>query len=295
MRQSGIALLTGGTGFIGRRVVRRLIADGWTVRILSKSGAHHRIAEDESQVEWYCLKDEEIAKATEGVTHYFNFAVVYDRPEISEEMICQVNVDLPRRVIEHLQNRGDRPVCVLGDSFFRKFPPNATAQSRYTRSKTAQWEMAQEQVRGGKIAAAMLRIEQVYGPGDVLTKVLPSIVLRMLRQDERIPLTSGAQCRDFIHVDDVVEAAVVVAKRHKLGATVIDCGCGNEISIREVFQRLKVLTGSNSILGFGDLPQDQSIVCSKADIEWLTNEGWKPKISLNEGLTQLIEDVRSRF
>lgn len=295
MSASGVAVLSGGTGFIGSRIARRLLADGWEVRLLSASGARDSLGQMAGRAAWYSVDDVDVARATEGATHYFNFAVVYDRATVSDETIHQVNVDLPRRVMDGLRIRGHRPVCVLGDSFFRKFPPEATAQRRYTRSKMAQWEMVQDLVTDGRIAAAMLRIEQVYGPGEALTKVFPSVVARMLRQEERIALTQGCQRRDFVHVDDVVEAALLVAHRHVSGASVVDCGTGIATPVREVFERLHALTRSRTVLGFGDLPADQTIDYSEADLAWLKREGWSPRIALDEGLRQLVEDVRARL
>lgn len=293
----GVAVVTGGTGFIGSRITRRLLADGWDVRLLSACGDRrlHFLEQEKARIQWFGVSNTDIIRATEGATHFFNFAVVYDRANVSNELIREVNVELPRRVMDELIIRGDRPVCVLGDSFFRKFSPSSTAQPRYTYSKIAQWAMAQEKVRDGRIAAAMLSIEQVYGPGEVLTKVLPSIVVRMIKHEERIGLTSGEQRRDFIHVDDVVDAAILVANRHSSGAIVIECGSGVATPVRDVFERLHTITASNSVLGFGDLPADQKIDSSKADLAWLTREGWSPQIRLEEGASQLVEDVRARL
>ena len=295
MKTSGVAVLSGGSGFIGSRIARMLLSEGWEVRLLSSSGVRFPVDMFTGKPVWYGVNDADIACAVEGATHYFNFAVVYDRAHVSDRMIHQVNVDLPWRVMSELGDRGHHPVCILGDSFFRKFPPEATAQPRYTRSKTKLWEITQDLVMSGRVAAAFLRIEQVYGPGEALTKVFPSIVARMLRQEEHISLTTGSQLRDFIHVDDVVRAALIAADVHKSGTAVVDCGTGLATTVREIFERLHALTGSKTILGFGELHADQTIICSHADISWLAANGWTPKISLEVGLHELIQDVRNRL
>ncbi|MBZ8140436.1 hypothetical protein CLD22_11065 [Rubrivivax gelatinosus] len=289
-----VAVLTGGTGFIGSRVARRLLAEGWQVRILSASGRREALGKQAVAVSWHSVGDADIEKAITGAMVYFNFAVAYDRPSVSDEILQRVNVDLPCRVMTALRKAGGMARCVLGDSFFRKFPPEATAQGRYTRSKTDQWTMAQALAAGDRLAVAMLRIEQVYGPGETLTKAFPSVVARLLRQEPRIALTQGLQRRDFVHVDDVADAALVVAQHHAKGATVIDCGSGSATPVREVFLQLHALTGSSSTLGFGDYPADQTIDSSQADLTWLEQAGWRPRISLSEGLRQLVDDVRAR-
>lgn len=295
MSVSNVAVVTGGTGFIGARVVRRLLAQGWQVRVLSAGGHCEALGAASSAVSWHGVGDADIACAVVDAALYFNFAVAYDRPAISDEVLKQVNVELPRRVMIALRDSGAVVRCVLGDSFFRKFPPEATAQYRYTRTKIEQWTIAQELATSNCLSIAMLRIEQVYGPGEALTKVFPSVVARLLRNEPRIALTEGQQCRDFIHVDDVAEAAMVVAGHREKGVTVVDCGSGIVTPVRRIFQELRALTGSSSILGFGDFPADQTIVSSQADLTWLKQAGWRPRVSLSEGMRQLVEDVRLRL
>lgn len=294
MSVPNVAVLTGGTGFIGSQIARRLLAEGWHVRILSAGGHREALGDLAGEVSWHGVGNSDIVQATAGATLYFNFAVAYDRPNVSDEVLRQINVELPRRVMTALRDTGGRARCVLGDSFFRKFPPEATAQSRYTRSKTDQWTMAQTLAEGDRLAVAMLRIEQVYGPGEALTKVFPSVVARLLRQEPRIALTQGLQRRDFVHVNDVAEAALVVARNHVEGVAVIDCGSGVATPVRAVFQQLHALTNSSSILGFGDFPADQIIDSSQADLVWLERAGWRPRVSLSEGMRQLVDDVRTR-
>jgi nucleoside-diphosphate-sugar epimerase len=241
---------------------------------------------------WFGLSPADVESATEGATHYFNFAVLYDRANVSDDALHQVNVVLPERVMSAIKVRGNEPICVLGDSFFTKFSPNATAQGRYTRTKVLQRKMAEAMTADGRLSAAMLRIEQAYGPGEAQAKIFPSVVGRMLRHEPRIALTEGLQQRDFVFVDDVVEAAIMLAERRCPGTSVIDCGTGISTAVREVFERLHLLTGSRSVLAFGDYPADQTIECSKADTRCLEAAGWSPKVSLDEGLHRLVNSMR---
>jgi nucleoside-diphosphate-sugar epimerase len=294
MRSAGVALLTGATGFLGSRLVKRLLDDGFEVRALSSGTARDRLANLGSRVGWYGLSDDDVAQATRGVDLFFNLAVAYDRPAFGQAHIDFVNVVLPLRVIAALNARDRSAACVLGDSFFRKFPISATAQPRYTASKLEMARRVNALPAGGPCRVAMLMIEQVYGPGDNLDKIFPRITRQLLQHAPRIALTPGDQRRDFIHIDDIIDAAMVVGRDLPPGRVTIECGSGESTPVRDVFERLKSLTGSSSELGFGDMPHDQTIPNSTGDVAWLIEHGWRCKISLDHGLRELVADVIQR-
>jgi len=291
-----IALVTGATGFVGAQLITGLLLQNFKVRALTSGTSRERLVEieDGAIIQWFPLTDAGIAEATRGVTHFFNFAVVYDRPNHSEATLHEVNVALPLRIIAALATN-DRPVnCVLGDTFYRKFPPKATAQSRYTISKDLLARRIAELPTNHPCRCAMLLIEQVYGPGENLEKAYPRVTRQLLQHVPRVPLTQGDQRRDFVHIKDVANAAIAVACSKWEGVATVGCGTGSSTPVRNIFERLKVLSKSPSELGFGDLSADQSICDSKADTTWLRKLGWTCTISLEEGLQDFLTDVQRR-
>ncbi len=294
MQPPGSALVTGGGGFIGGRLVRALSEAGWDVRLLRGTDAGPAGGSPlAGRVRSFTFADS-LPDVVDGVTHFFNLAVVYDRPAHSDALITEVNVTRPLRVLDALMARGDVVTCVLGDTFFRKFAPTATSQGRYTASKAILADAVAARRWPDRMRVALLQIEQVYGPGESFAKVLPRVVRQLLENVERIALTNGLQRRDFIHADDVVAAAMLVAGASWRGVHAVPCGTGESTAVRTVFETLHALSRSGSTLGFGDMPPDQAIPESFADAHWLRAQGWLPRRSLADGLADLVRDVRSR-
>jgi nucleoside-diphosphate-sugar epimerase len=228
------------------------------------------------------------------VTQFFNLAVIYDRPAYSVAQIDAVNVELPLRVMAALARNGDPVACVMGDSFYRKYPTDTTAQPRYTESKLRLADRLRSRGTSGPCRVAMLLIEQVYGPGENLQKAYPRVVRQMLENVRRVSLTHGIQKRDFIDVDDVIQALLLAARSDFSGFVETGCGSGTSTMVRDVFERLRDLTDSSSELGFGDIPPDQSIPDSTANTEWLRQRGWACRVPLVDGLRKFVHDIAQR-
>jgi CDP-paratose synthetase len=297
MPLQGTAVVTGGTGFVGSRLVRALLRDGVAVRILSSGTAERdpALAHD-PRLTWLGVSDADLDRAVDGATYFFNFAVAYDRPAIDDRTLGDVNVELPLRVLSRFAQRKTAAVCVLGDTFFRKFPPEATHQLRYTRSKTELISRLEAFFSTPQpVRAALLQIEQVYGPGEAFTKALPNVTQQMVKGVPRIAMTSGSQGRDFVFVEDVVDAALAVASAEWQGLQRVECGSGVATPVRHVFEQIHDIAASVSVLGFGDIKAEQGIPSSCADTTWLKQHGWEPRTRLREGLTILVQDVVSRM
>jgi nucleoside-diphosphate-sugar epimerase len=140
------------------------------------------------------------------------------------------------------------------------------------------------------------RLEHVYGPNDSRLKFIPSVIYRLKENHKSIELTSCKQKRDFIYVDDVVRALILILENREnpalKGFSEISVGTGRATSLKKLVQIIKDLTCSSTILEYGALRFDESeSVASKADTKKLKSLGWKCKISLVDGLRLTVRNA----
>ena len=134
-----------------------------------------------------------------------------------------------------------------------------------------------------------------YGEDQELTYPTPAIALRVARGDSPVEIWgTGEQTRDFIHVDDVVDAFFPILDRVKDGSAV-NIGTGIATSFKTLALRLLALEGRRAPLKtLEDKPM--GVVTRYADTTKLFKEiGWRPKISLDEGLGRVLKAAHERL
>ncbi len=132
----------------------------------------------------------------------------------------------------------------------------------------------------------IVRLANVYGPRQWKSGFIPATIIKMLKKESPIIYGTGDQTRDFIYIDDVVDALIVLAKKGK--NEIYNVGSGKEISLNEVFIQVKKLLGTNI------KPIYKSVTVleterSAVDIKKIQKVfGWKPKTGIKEGLLKTI-------
>ena len=132
----------------------------------------------------------------------------------------------------------------------------------------------------------------MYGPNDDKSKFTTSIFGSLKKNMPKIELTPGEQKRDFIYIDDVVGAYILLLNKRNIGLqfSEYDIGSGKAVSIREFVELAKKISKSDTILIFGAKPYSHhEIMTSVANISPLTKLGWKPSIELPYGIKECFE------
>jgi nucleoside-diphosphate-sugar epimerase len=139
---------------------------------------------------------------------------------------------------------------------------------------------------------AWTRFFYLYGPAEAKERLIPYVVLTLLK-GEVAKCTSGEQIRDFLHVEDAASAVWAVAKSDLSGP--VNIGSGQPIKVRTIVQTIAQHLQREENLVLGALPTDpQEPLVLLADVRRLASMvGWKPSLTLKEGLAKTCEWWRS--
>ena len=281
-------LLTGATGYLGGHLCRRLIHEGHHVVALHLNHAERLVslgADEERSVTKVYLEDEPIEgiverHAIDGVIHT---ATLYGRGDESFAKMVSANVVFPVAIMAS---------CVKNKVKFFMNTDTILAKdvSAYalTKSHVVDWM----KVFADKVKMVDMKLDHFYGPKDKNTKFVAFVLEKLLRNEPSIDLTEGTQTRDFIYVDDVVDAYVAVLgnlDKIALGnVAVFEVGTNVKTSIRHLVTKLKELTRSTTVLNFGAVPlRKNEMLDYDVDTTALRLLGWSPRIGIDEGLAIL--------
>jgi CDP-paratose synthetase len=294
-------LLTGATGFLGSHLCERLLKDNFQVTILKRRFSN--IVRIRNLFNLRNLRAVDIdSEDLESVFQKHKFDIIihvateYGRNGESINEIFDANIILPVKLIE-LGIKYNVKTFINTDTYFNKV--NLTHSSLINYSLSKQSLLIWLKHFSSKIQVITLNIEHVYGPYDSDSKFVEMLIHKIaMEKCKRVALTHGHQKRDFIYVSDVVNAFILLIKysaKHTFSYKSIDVGTGKCYEIAELVHCIKRLSGSNTILGFGDLPyRHDEIMESKADIRQMVDLGWQPTITLEDGVRSIMESYSQR-
>ena len=241
----GRALVLGSGGFVGRHLTARLAADGWevvgTVRPGSTGGVPVDLADAAALTEVVRDADPDVA---------FHLAAARRRGTTDERAdTATVNTLSGLHLVEALGQRC-RAVVRLGSSteyaaVDGPMDEHAPLRPRgfFGATKAAGSLLLAAAAAERGLRSAVLRAFQVYGPHDHPTRFVPA-VLRAAREGSVLPLTAAGQRRDWVHVDDVVDACVRAASADDLPhAELLNIGTGVQTANEELVALAEAVTG----------------------------------------------------
>lgn len=279
-------LLTGATGFVGSHLLKALLEMGYNVTILKRSFS------DCSRVidllgDCICYDLDRVS--LEEIFHHHKFfavihsATCYGRKDIAVSEVIRTNYLFSLELLETSVKFGCNHF-INTDSFFTKQLPDSFVQlhpiyrPEYTLTKYQFREWGRLRSIEGKINFTNLQMEHIYGPHDGKDKFLPYVIQEMKSGASKLDLTDGTQIRDFVHINDVVQAYIVILKKLNQfsGYQNFEVGSGNACTLREFIERIHHILNSETHLCFGAIPKSEAeIDYSVADITALQDLGWE--------------------
>ena len=282
-------LLTGATGFLGSNLLRALLGRGYRVSILTRcSSDPFRIRDILGDVRRLNVENVHPTRIFQEERYdvILHCATNYGRKDVDPITLIEANLTLPLMLL-HQGARSGVSCFVNTDTILDK------RISHYSLSKCQFKDWLK--MYSGSISCINVAIEHFFGPRDDETKFTSFIIGSMVRRVARIELTKGEQKRDFIYIDDVVEAFVrIIAHRvcnhQSRGYSRYEVGTGKSVKVSEFVRLVKrIANNRTTLLDFGALPyRENEVMDSKVDIEALTALGWVPQVSLEEGIHRTI-------
>jgi CDP-paratose synthetase len=278
-------LLTGATGYLGSKLAMAFAAADYNLVILKRQSSNtKRIDALEGKFKSYDIDQFGCKQAFEEnkIDCIIHTAASYGRKGETLSEIYDANLVFPVKLLDNCLKHGVKYFLNTGTCL----PENLNA---YALSK-AQFLALLKQQR--TISTVNVELQHFYGPGDDETKFITFVLSKMLSGASSIDLSEGTQSRDFVYIDDVVSAYLLLLQnfgkqeRHFLN---VPLGSGNAYTLRSMVEKIKEHTKSNISLNFGVLPmRDGDVMYAKADIQILEKLGWRPKFDINKGLTETI-------
>ena len=288
-------LLTGATGFIGRRAIAGLCARDFEVHAVS-SRPHPA---DAGAARWHeadLLVPGAAARVVAAVrpSHVLHLAWCATPGEFwtSPQNLqwVQVSIELLRAFVER---GGERFVgagsCAEYDVTDADCDERATPLRPSTLYGSAKhgFHSVLEGFSRGRLSSAWGRVFHLYGPAEHPARLVPSVVRALIRRETAL-CTPGTQLRDFLHVQDVADAFVAILASDTDGA--VNIASGEPVTVATLVRRLGRMLDAESLVALGarPMPPGEPPRLTAAVARIRDEVGWRPAIALDDGLEDAV-------
>ncbi|MGJ5813085.1 NAD-dependent epimerase/dehydratase family protein [Paludibaculum fermentans] len=286
-------LLSGATGFLGSYLLRALLRHGCTVVAAKRStSSTWRIADLLDRIEAVDVDQVSLNEVFDRrqIDIVIHSATCYGRKGESVQRIVESNLVYPLTLLE-LASRHST-------AFINTDTVLPEGLNYYVLSKKQFLEYGRRFAEGPGPHFLNLRLEHIYGPNDDPGGFIPFLIQAFLRNEPYVDLTKGEQRRDFVFVEDAVDAYLLLLSnlwRLKHPYAEYTIGSGEARELAAVVRRIHAACGGATELRFGALPyRAGEVMHSQADIGPLQVLGWAPSVGLDAGLIRTIEIERRR-
>ena len=288
-------LLTGAQGFVGSNVLIALSKAGHEIVAIKRSISNlPALIKDLKGIIWI-NSDQNFYSTLESLGKFdvvVHLATNYGGKNINWIDIEFDNVVFPLKILQFSINNGCN-IFINTDTFFSRSEYSYAHMEEYisTKKHFSSWGLLAT-TRNPEFVFINARLEHVYGPGDSKEKFTMWLLENLISNKKEIKLTTCKQKRDFIYIDDVVEAylSIVNNAASLKGYSDIGIGTGISVPLKDFILTAKYITGSSTELHFGALPQRKGeIMSSQADSKILNSFGWTSKIDIVDGLDSIVK------
>jgi UDP-glucose 4-epimerase len=297
-------LITGGAGFLGSALAHRLVQKGHHVQVVDdlSAGDPARLPKEVHFTRGDVRDVPRLWTLLRGVECVYHLAA---RVFVAESVLYpreynDVNVGGTVSIMEAMRDAGVMRVvftssgAVYGNQTHQPVHEDLEPDpdSPYAVSKLAAEHYVRTIGRLWGIETVILRVFNAYGPGQYApvyrAPVIPTLMKQALSSASLVIFGDGSQTRDFVYVDDVVDALTAAATAQNIDRAIINVGSGQGISINHLARRIGGVT-NRPVRILHSQAEDGGVPRLVADLTLAWEKlGFQPRVSLEEGLGQLL-------
>ena len=309
MALSGIALVTGGAGFIGSHVADALARDGVRVRIIDDLSTGHRENLEEIRGDYDFIQgsvaDEALLNTVlEDVEVVFHEAAIpsvprsVENPRQTHEASVEGSFSL---LLAAQRNKVRRVVYAASSSAYGDQPTLPKEEgmlpdplSPYAVAKLVGEYYCRVFTRVYGLETVSLRYFNVFGPrqdpGSQYSGVVSRFISSLLNNTQPVIYGDGEQSRDFTYIDNVVSANLKAASADGAAGAVLNIANGERVTLNQLLEKLKLITSKPDVVADYQSPRVGDVRHSLADISRARELlAYEPLVGLEEGLRRTVE------
>lgn len=300
-------LLTGGAGFVGSNLAEAIIKRGDKVKIIDdlSSGRKENIEEllqvypqNIEFVEGSISDDGLLEKEISDIDYIVHLAAITSVPHSIKEPVLsnKVNIDGFVNVLNAAKEKGVGKIIFLSSAAIYGDSPALPKIETMLPEPLSPYAIGK--ITGeyyARIFAALyglkvvcLRCFNIFGPkqdpNSQYASVIPRFLKLMLRGEQPVIFGDGKQTRDFVFIQDVIEAILLAVEKEVSASWPINIGSGREVDLLQLVEVINKVLSQNIQPKFS-APRPGDIIRSFSDISRAKEMlGWQPKTSLEEGM-----------
>jgi UDP-glucuronate decarboxylase len=306
-------MVTGGAGFIGSHLTRRLLDLGNDVLVIDNfySGTRENLAEFQGHPRFELMRHDVTFPLYAEIDEIYHLAcpaspIFYQHDPVQTTKTCvhgSINMlGLAKRTGAKIllastsEVYGDPETHPQQETYWGHVNPIGV-RSCYDEGKRCAETLFFDYYRQHRLRIKVARIFNTYGPQMLSNdgRVVSSLIVQAL---QGLPLTvygDGSQTRSFCYVDDLVDGLIRLMASEDEVTGPINLGNPGEFTVLELAQKVQALIGGDTALEYRSLPQDDP-ARRRPDISQAEEKlGWRPTVELDEGLERTTTYFRERL
>lgn len=290
-----VALVTGATGFVGSHLARRLVREGWQVHLLIRAGSRLPDAPEFVHMTSHVYEGGTesvvrcVALAKPDVVFHLASLFLSQHATTDVESLVQSNVLFGNQLLEAIKVNGVNYLINTGTSWQHYNNDDYNPVCLYAATKQAFEALLEYYVQACGIKAITLKLFDTYGPDDLRPKLF-HLLNQAAMSGKTLDMSGGEQLIDLVHIEDVVEAYLIAARRlieeKKYQYETYAVSSLQPMPLRKLVEIYSEATKQTVRVNWGARPYRFREVM----VPWNRGaiiEGWLPIIKLEEGIKTL--------